>query len=227
VPQGGRLTFSPQPPLRPRAILLDLDGTLADSLGVMRHAYRAFLTQLGAQPSDAEFDAMNGPPLAEVVRRLKAAHALQGDEAALLERYFDIIDRAYAAVLPAQGSQGLLQKARANNCRVGVVTSNSAQRTGDWLRAAGLAHLVDFIVSGDEVKQGKPHPEPYALAAAKAGCPLADIVAVEDSPQGAASAVAAGLTTLVLSHAKACLTWPPAVVPIASLAALTDRLWRE
>jgi HAD superfamily hydrolase (TIGR01509 family) len=109
---------------------------------------------------------------------------------------------------------------------VGVVTSNSAQRTGDWLRVAGLAHLVDFIVSGDEVKQGKPHPEPYALAAAKAGCAPADIVAVEDSPQGAASAVAAGLTTVALTQATAGLTWPSAVVPIASLAALTNCLWQ-
>ncbi|HXC41640.1 MAG TPA: HAD family phosphatase [Burkholderiales bacterium] len=212
------------PPLRPRAILLDLDGTLADSLQVMRLAYRAFLAQFGAPHSDAEFDSLNGPPLAEVVRRLKATHTLPGEAPALLENYFAIIDRTYAEVLPSPGAKALLQKAKRNHCTVGVVTSNSALRTRAWLSAAGLADLVDFVVAGEDVAQGKPHPEAYARAATKAGCALADIVAVEDSPQGATSALAAGLKTFMLGDASDPAL-PMQAEPIASFGALANRLW--
>lgn len=82
-------------PISPRAILIDLDGTLADSLSVMRIAYRRFLEQFQVEPTDAEFDSLNGPPLPEVIRRLKVSHALKDDEQLLLAGYYDIIDQAY------------------------------------------------------------------------------------------------------------------------------------
>src|SRR5688572_8005467 len=58
------------------ALLLDFDGTLADSLGVMRSVYDQFLLSHDKEPSDAEFESLNGPPLFEVVRRLKCTHGL-------------------------------------------------------------------------------------------------------------------------------------------------------
>jgi hypothetical protein len=60
-------------PINPAAILIDLDGTLADSLLVMREAYRLFLDDFQVHGTDDEFSSLNGPPLVEVVRRLKVA----------------------------------------------------------------------------------------------------------------------------------------------------------
>ena len=213
-------------PIGPRAILLDLDGTLADSLSVMRLAYRGFLEQFDVEPTDAEFNSLNGPTLSEVVRRLKVTHTLEGDEGALLASYFDVIDRAYDAVLPFPGARNLLQKAREKRCMIGIVTSNSTKRTQAWLDTVGLSNMIDFIVSGDEVKYGKPQPEPYLLAIERTSCPSFDIVAVEDSPQGARSAIEAGLRTFVLTDdVGGEHLWPQGVVPIRSLDWLAERLW--
>ena len=112
-----------------RAILLDLDGTLADSLSVMQLAYRQFLSQFRREPSELEFASLNGPPLTEVVRRLKSLHALDQDEATLLSNYFEIIDATYSEVKPSFGAGDLLQAAKNNNCTVGIVTSNTKKRT--------------------------------------------------------------------------------------------------
>jgi len=65
-----------------------------------------------------------------------------------------------------------------------------------------LAHLpdgtFDVVVTGDQVANGKPHPEPYLTAADLLGVPAAECVAIEDSPTGAASADAAGCRVVVV-----------------------------
>jgi HAD superfamily hydrolase (TIGR01509 family) len=213
-------------PIRPLAILLDLDGTLADSLAVMRLAYREFLGQFHVDPDEDEFRALNGPPLSEVVRRLKITHRLQDDETVLRAAYFDIIDRAYAGVVPFAGACDLLQKAKTNGAMIGIVTSTSTKRARNWLERVGFAHFVDFIVSGQDVRRGKPDPEPYLLASKRASCASSRIVAVEDSPQGAQSALAAGLKTFVVTHGLGHDSqWPQSAIPIQSLDSLADVLW--
>ena len=56
------------------------------------------------------------------------------------------------------------------------------------------------VVTGDEVEHGKPHPEPYWAAARALGVDPVDCVAIEDSPTGVRSAVAAGVPTLAVPH---------------------------
>lgn len=213
-------------PTNPRGILLDLDGTLADSLTVMRFAYRMFLNDLQRQPSDAEFDSLNGPPLSEVIRRLKISHSIHEDEDLLLSKYFELIDSAYSKVKPSLGATDLLKKAREHDCVVGIVTSNTRSRTQAWLENVSLSDMIDFIVSGDEVKRGKPHSEPYTAAISNTSYMPRDLVAFEDSPQGATSSISAGLTTYVLGYEKSH-HWPLGVEPIPSLAHMAARLWRS
>jgi HAD superfamily hydrolase (TIGR01509 family) len=209
----------------PRAIFLDLDGTLADSIRVMRCVYEGFLNTHGAVPTDAEFQRLNGPPVIEIVRQLKVAHSLAGEESELVCDYTDLIDQFYISVAPFPDAADLLAQAKRNGCVVAVVTSNSAQRTQRWLRTRGLSQFVDFVVSGNDVKSGKPDPEPYLKACELASCAPREIVAVEDSFQGASAAVGAGLKTFVVAHEFDLTLWPPGVIPIASLGKLASLLW--
>jgi HAD superfamily hydrolase (TIGR01509 family) len=71
-----------------------------------------------------------------------------------------------------------------------------------------LAHAVvdavpdvfEVVVTGDEVANGKPHPESYLTAAARLGVNVAECVAIEDSPAGTGSAHAAGAVTLAVKR---------------------------
>jgi HAD superfamily hydrolase (TIGR01509 family) len=67
------------------------------------------------------------------------------------------------------------------------------------------------VVTGDEVSHGKPHPEPYRAAARLLGVSPQDCVAIEDSPTGVRSAVAAGVPTLAVPHVVAVPEIPGAV----------------
>lgn len=212
-------------PIDPLALLIDLDGTLADSLSVMREAYQVFLDDFQVCGTDSEFASLNGPPLKEVVRRLKVTHGLTHEVEQLTVRYFEIIDQLYGDVSPTHGAGQLLSTAQAQNCRVAVVTSNSSERTSAWLARVGLTGFVDFIISGDQVKYGKPDPEPYLLASRKVDCPVDRIIAIEDSVQGATSAIGAGLYTYLLSPAGKEPFAHEGAVPVLSLEHIAIDLW--
>jgi HAD superfamily hydrolase (TIGR01509 family) len=185
------------------ALLLDLDGTLADSLRVLRDVYDRFLALFGHVGDDAEFNALNGPPLAEVVRALKERRSLGPQLEDLLDTYRGLLEQAYAAVPPALGAEGLLRNARSAGWATVVVTSAPSTLARTWLRAAGIDDLVDAIVGGEMVARGKPHPDPYLAALHAVGASADRSLAIEDSRQGVAAAVAAGVPTLLYRPAHA------------------------
>ena len=71
-----------------------------------------------------------------------------------------------------------------------------------------IRQFMDFVLVREDYKLAKPHPEPYLTAARLLGVEVADCVAIEDSPAGVGSAVAAGVPTIAVPH----------VVPVPRLA---------
>lgn len=211
--------------LNPKAILIDLDGTLANSLSIMKLSYYAFLKQFNRNPTDEEFNSLNGPPLQNVITQIKKNHALNESVDELLKKYFTIIDNMYLSVQPNNGAINLLQKAKSNGCTIGVVTSNTKQRTQTWVRNVCIDHMINFIVSSDDVKKGKPNPEPYITATKKTSFTLDQIIAIEDSLQGAQSAISAGLKTFVIGSENTWDYWLPAAEKQSSLSEIADKLY--
>ena len=99
----------------------------------------------------------------------------------------------------------------------------SWRRLADAVIAAAPAGSFAASITGDEVTNGKPDPEPYRAAANALGVDAARCVAIEDSPTGVASALAAGCATLGVPHVVP-LTPAPGLTLVGSLAdiALAD-----
>ena len=181
-------------------VLLDLDGTLANSLAVMWQAYQSFLATYDIAATQQEFAEFNGPPLSSVVHQLQARYRLPGHAAQLLQHYETLIDTLYQQVTPNPTALDLLITLKQQHYQIGVITSNQQIRTSRWLAHTGLQGYIDFVVSGEDVQHGKPDPEPYLLGLQLARCDAEDAIAIEDSPQGMQAAVAAGLRTFWLQH---------------------------
>lgn len=205
-------------------LFLDFDGTLVDSLGVMRNVYERFLAGHGAAPSDAEFDVLNGPPLDKVVALIKERHHIPDRLQDMLETYRSLISGAYLDVRPVDGALDLVRRASASGWTLAVVTSAPHKHVSDWLRRQNIADLIAEIVSGEDVQKGKPDPEPYQIALERTGCIAAASWAVEDSPTGARAARGAGLRTAVLVSDRRAVTWPDRVEMIRSLDEMVERL---
>ncbi len=216
-----------------RGIFLDLDGTLADSLGALRRVFDQFAASFGRAASEAEFAASNGPPVPDFVARLKREWALPASLDELLRRYRALVDAAYLEVVPAPGALATLEAAFRHGWTVSVVTSNTGARARSWLARTGLAPFVDIVVGGDEVVLGKPDPEPYRVALARSACERAASIAVEDSLAGVRSALAAGLRSFAVAaragagQANPAIDWPDQVRLIGALDELVPELARE
>jgi len=88
--------------------------------------------------------------------------------------------------------------------------------------------FVELIVGGDQVCLGKPQPEPYRVALARSGCAREASLAVENSLDGAKSALAAGLRTFARAlQGHESIEWPETVRLIDGLDELMPELTRQ
>jgi HAD superfamily hydrolase (TIGR01509 family) len=178
-----------------RGLFLDLDGTLADTVPMLRSVYARFLSDLGKQGDDAGFEEINGPPLDQVVGILKRRHALQPTVENLLVRYLALVQESYLDTAPSAGASELLALAADKGWACAVVTSNSESLARQWLARNGLLPEIRDVIGKESVRVGKPNPEPYLVALTRLGCRAEDSIAVEDSTAGVAAASAALIPT--------------------------------
>ncbi len=195
-----------------RALLVDLDGTLADSLEAMYDVYANFLASHGQKANRDEFERLNGPSLREVVAELARAHNISGDVESLRGHYIAAVDQAYAtAVCPNDGAGDLIDTATELGVDLVLVTANHRGAAEAFLAAQGWRERFSALVTGDDVPVGKPDPAVYlrALAVACVDDP-AHALAVEDSANGIAAATGAGVPTIALRRDAS----PPSAHPL-------------
>jgi len=200
-----------------RALLIDFDGTLVDSLPALAVAYASFLEAHGCAPSGEEFEALNGPALPEIVATLKAAHGLAPPLEALLRDYRARVAIAYEeAVSPRDGAHDLLREAHALGVDVHVVSAAPAPWVRRALERAGLGPVA-AVHDTTGLVASKPHPAVYRRALAHAGCEASAALAAEDAPNGLAAAQRAGLRVI-----DAAMSLVPVVEALRELARAPD-----
>ncbi len=92
-----------------------------------------------------------------------------------------------------------LLRISSETCLVGIVTGSPRKAVLHVLHSLGIESLINLIVSGDDVKKGKPYPEPYLLAAEKLGVSPEEGLVLEDSVNGVKAARAAGMNVIAIA----------------------------
>ncbi len=192
------------------ALIFDVDGTLAETEEMHRHAfnaafraagldwhwtsglYRELLTTTGGKERIRAYirDHAGGP--APSNERITLLHADK------TRRYGDMMARGNIAL--RAGIADLITQARAAGLRLALATTTSRSNV-DALILATLrqraAHVFDVIAAGDEVARKKPAPDVYNLALERLGLPPDRTLALEDSRNGLLSAHRAGIACIV------------------------------
>lgn len=179
-------------------LLLDLDGTLADSIRGLKETFFEFSDYFDLDLSDVDFLEFNGPTISEIVRKIQISLAPTLPPQLMINKYYELLQSKYLESKPTPGAKRLIEKANSLGQKVAIVTSNTRSLTMSWLRKYEMENLFQFLVTCNDVQFGKPHPQPYQLAIKLTDIPRTRLLAVEDSLQGAKSAIAAGLTTYLI-----------------------------
>lgn len=173
------------------AILLDLDGVLVDSTRSVDRQWRAWARSRGID-EERVIAIAHGVRTIEVIRQV-APHIDAEAEVLALEKR-EAADQEGVEVMP--GAAGLLASSpRERWC---VVTSGTRLLATARLRFGGLP-VPDVMVTAEDVKHGKPHPEPYLRGAELLGVPPSLCLVIEDAPAGIQAAKAGGMKVIGLA----------------------------
>ena len=185
-----------------RAVLFDLDGTLADTARDLGFALNEQRRLHGLAP--LPFEAI----------RPQASHGARGllklgfnitpdapDFAAMRQQYLDLYERHicdHTVLFP--GMDELLNTLEQRGLKWGVVTNKPARFTLPLMAALKLDTRAACIVSGDTTANSKPHPEPLLTAAAQIGVKPEACLYVGDAERDVEAAIAAGMRVLIADY---------------------------
>ena len=185
--------------LNVHAIILDMDGVITNTMPDHFRSWKVILNRTGIPVTHYDVYRREGQPGIHSVRELAAQYGkpIANGQAhkILLEKeiYFKKIVRLRFIL----GARTFLKRLHKNNFRLALVTGTSRHEMCQIL-PAGLRRLFSVIVTGSDVKQGKPHPEPYLQSLKKLGLKTGEAVVIENAPFGIRSAKRAGLRCLAL-----------------------------
>ncbi len=182
----------------PRMILIDLDGTLIDSVPDLAYSVDAMMVELGL-PERGESAVRNwvGNGVERLVQRA-LANDLDGEpDAELFERALPLFMRIYQANPAGRsplypGVREGLDRLQVAGYPLGCVTNKAERFTVPLLREKGILDAFKIVVAGDTLPQSKPDPGPLLYAAERLGVDPSEALMVGDSRSDVKAARAAG-----------------------------------
>jgi len=194
-------TYVQLPTWPAQAIVFDMDGVVLASPPMHLLTWQRTLAPLGIELTAEDHYPLEGLPTEVTAQRLteqflgkacsdQEARRLANRKRALFREMFD--PTCVPGIVP------LLHDLRGRGYRLALVTGSAHRVVDESLPAAGVADFFEVVISGDEVTQGKPDPQPYRSAADRLGLAPSQCLAVENAPLGIRSAKAAGMGCVAL-----------------------------
>jgi pseudouridine-5'-monophosphatase len=184
-------------------VALDMDGLLFDTESLYWQVGQTVLQRRGHQFTRILQQRMMGRVGAAALQEMVDHHDLNEPAETLLAESDLIYEQLIVdGVPPMPGLQRLIDALRRSGLPFGVATSSQRKFAERILRPMPWYDELAFILTGDDVRQGKPHPEIYQRAAAAIDISPTHLLVLEDSGNGSAAGVAAG--AIVVSVPNEC-----------------------
>jgi beta-phosphoglucomutase len=181
----------------PLAVIFDVDGVLTDSYQAHFLSWKLMFGELGVGFTEEQFRATFGRTNRDIFGELYQGKLGEdeirqwGDRKEVL--YREIIAEHFT---PMPGAVELLDSLAAARFKLGVGSSGPPENIRVTLEKLGRAHLIDAIITGNDVTRGKPDPQVFLLAARRLQLPPERCAVVEDAPQGIEAANRAGMASI-------------------------------
>lgn len=182
-----------------------MDGTLVDTEPYWIAAEMELVAAHGGQWSQADAMSMVGNALETTAAVLQRA-GVKLETREIIDHLSNSVIAGLRRQLPWRpGAREILKELHSRGVRCALVTMSERPMATEVVKALG-GDYFEFLITGEEVANGKPHPEPYlnAVERLRESDPtltIAHCAAFEDSIPGVASAIASGVATIAIPHA--------------------------
>lgn len=189
---------------QPKAILFDLDGTLANTDPLHFQVFQQMLDEHGV-----ELDAIAyGHKISGRTNQAILQDFFPSFSEADMERFTDEKENRFRALAktqiePMPGLLALLDRIQQSQIKTAVVTNAPRLNAEFMLEALGLTERFEFVILGEDLPRAKPDPLPYETAIARFGLQPSEALVFEDSPAGIRAAIAAGIPTVGVASTHA------------------------
>lgn len=203
-------------PRPPRAVVFDMDGLLFDTEVLYRDALFAAARDMGRHMPDPLFQSLIGLP-GESSRQLLLDHF---GETFDVDHLWDTSSAHFHAIARGQdflkaGVREFLDLLDQLDMPRAIATSSRHEDVAFNLGRHGLEGRFHAVAARGDYARGKPHPDPFLVAAGRLGVDPADCLALEDSHNGVRSAASAGMMTVMV---------PDLLAPTEEMDALCARI---
>ncbi|PLP56166.1 HAD family hydrolase [Mesorhizobium loti] len=182
--------------MTPKAVFWDMDGTLVDSEPLHDAALVSAMRSVGlTAPADLH-ERVLGKTAAFVYDMMREEFGLTLPFDQWIALKYDYYMANVAGLQPRPGAIEIYQELKALGVPQAVVSNSDRLIVDANLGAVGLSHAGMKTVSRNDVREGKPHPEPFLRAAWLFDVAPGEAVAIDDSVTGAMSGLAAGMKTI-------------------------------
>ena len=183
-----------------KAIIFDMDGVITDSEPLQMKAERLVCDKFGISVPLEEWKNFKGKTNRDIFSYILKKYSSKPLPVQQLidekrKKYIEISSEKLTLV---DGFLDFIEKIRKMVPLIALTTSSSAIVQKFVFDKYNLHKYFDVITTGDEAKNGKPHPEPYSLTISKLGVKPQDAIVIEDSDNGVISAKAAGCTVVAI-----------------------------
>mgnify|MGYP001164733892 CR=1 FL=1 len=175
-------------------LAVDLDGTLINTQEAIEVAFNLAFKELGISTKDFDF-LKHGYSFNQICNHLGLLKTDSDRLRFLKDKYYSSNLNLTSVNLPVLKLINSLE----SNVKIGIVTNSRKFSAALVLKHHELNKKIDYLITGDDIVNPKPHPEPYLKLMKISGFSAADTIAIEDSEIGKQSAVAAKITTLSIS----------------------------
>ena len=212
-----------------RGVIFDWDGVVIDSSAQHVRSWELLSEEIGKPLPDGHFKKGFGKKNQEIIPNLLR----WSDDPIEIERLGDRKEELYRELVRDQGvrvlpgARELLSALREAGIPRSVGSSTPLSNLNALFAATGLGELFDAVVCGDDVKNGKPAPDVFLLAAQKLGLDPAGCLVIEDAHVGIAAAHAAGMKVLAVATTHPLEELTSADAAVASLAEITPERLRQ
>jgi HAD superfamily hydrolase (TIGR01509 family) len=188
---------------RKKGVFFDMDGVLYDSMGYHADAWSNAFRHFGIDFPPEMVYLNEGRTFSSTInlvyRQNKERDATDSEIDQIYSKKTELI-AAFPDAIPFKGAKSLMKGLKRRGVAIWVVTGSSQQKFLDTLvhDFEGLISM-DRLISGNDVKHGKPNPEPYLMALKKSGFSSEEVVVIENAPLGIESAKAAGIFTIAVN----------------------------